>query len=144
VFLLAPDVFGVLVLEVCMVSLVAEGVGSPDGVGMPLVVKNVCVARKDDMAAGGVVVKVWNPKDDGPLLNAIVSLLRPSRPRPRSLPAQTRDPGLRLFAVSTAPNVSRRLRSPGQGDRRYKLCFEPLAELYVGRLGRVVVEQGHE
>lgn len=55
-FLLATDVFGVLVLEVCMVSLVAEIVGSPDGVGMPVVVKNVCVARKDDMPAGGDVV----------------------------------------------------------------------------------------
>lgn len=92
-------------------SEVVVGGGADDaGSTLGVVVKNVCVARKDDMTAGVLKAVASNAeKDDCPLLNvlAIVCLFRPSRPLPRSLPVQTRDPGLRLFSDSTAVESSR-------------------------------------
>lgn len=110
VVLPAADVLEVLPPSASVTLFTASGVVAGGDVvvsTLGVVVKNFCVARKDDMAAG--VVKVaGNPvKVDGSLLNEldIVSLFRPSRPIPRSLPVQTRDPGLRLFTVSTAPEI---------------------------------------
>jgi hypothetical protein len=105
----AADVLEVLPPGASVTLVAASGVVAGGGVAVStpgVVVKNFCVARKDDMAAG--VVKIaGNEKVDASLLNEldIVSLFRPSRPIPRSLPVQTRDPGLRVLTVSTAPEV---------------------------------------
>lgn len=116
VLLSTAEVLEVLSVSASVTPGAASGVvAGGDGVGvgstLGVVVKNVCVARKDDMAAGvvndaGVEKDAANPvKVDGLSLNelAIVCLFRPSRPFPRSLPVQTRDPGLRLFQCQHRP-----------------------------------------
>jgi hypothetical protein len=102
------------VLEVLSVSAsvspgaASEVVAGGDGDGVEStvgVVVEKCVARKDDMAAGVLLKDASNPVKVVGLLNelAIVCLFRPSRPFPRSLPVQTRDPGLRLFQCQHRP-----------------------------------------
>ena len=92
-------------------------------------VKNVCVAKKDDIAATSVVAGKVVKEGRLMVLSAIASLLRPSRPLPRSLPSfkhQFPDSDLWLSAL---PQFPRGRRSFNWGVGQYTQYFQPLREL---------------